>query len=407
MDTALDFDQQLTLPSFYENPYPTYAALREVQPVYWSTAWNAWIVTRADDTVAILRDPQSFSNAGRFTAFLAGLGADGGVGVSAVRNHYASGMLQSDPPRHTHLRPLVNKAFTPRRVEEMRPKIGAIVDGMLEEVQGGGSFDLIARLAKPLPAVVISEMLGVPSADHGLMVGWSDSIANFQATATAELARVEEGGRAIHDLEEYFRDLLAERRKVPRDDLISALASVEEGGAGLSEPELLSMCTTLMVAGHETTRNLLGNALVCLFREPRQLKLVQENPSLLPQAIEEVLRFESPIQRGWRRIGRDTELRGQLLREGELVFMMLGAANRDPEVVEQPDHFDVERPPGRHLAFGFGIHFCLGAPLARMEGQVALEKLFEQMPKIAPDAPGFEWNQSVHLRGVKRLLVTA
>jgi pimeloyl-[acyl-carrier protein] synthase len=401
-----DSDSQLSDPSFFQDPYPAYRQLREQDPVFWSQSWNAWIVTRFDDVMAIFKDPGHYSNAGRFSAFLAGLPETNGVGVEAVRSHYASGMLQSDPPTHTRLRPLVNAAFTPRRVEAMRPRISEIVDRLLDDAAERGAMDVIGDLAKPLPALVVSEMLGVPSADQNQMVAWSDAIAGFQATATAESERVEAGGRAIHGLESYFRDLLADRRRRPQDDLLSALAAAEADGTTLSEPELLSMCTTMYVAGHETTRNLIGNALVCLFREPSALRALQGEPERIPSAMEEVLRFESPIQRGWRRIGRDVTVRGRELREGQLVFMMLGAANRDPDQFDRPETFDIYRPPSRHVAFGMGIHFCLGAPLARIEGPVAVAALLRRMPRLAPADEAFDWNRSVHLRGVSALPVT-
>ncbi len=406
MVATSDIDRQLSDPSFFQNPYSVYRQLREQEPVFWSPAWNAWIVTRFDDVMAVFKDPTNFSNAGRFTTFLSGLPDGDGQDIEAVRSFYASGMLQSDPPTHTRLRPLVNAAFTPRRVEGMRSRIIEIVDGLLDERQAQGSMDVIRDVAKPLPALVISEILGVPSADQAQMIAWSDAIAGFQATATADRQRVEAGGRAINDLESYFRGLLADRLRSPQDDLLTALAAAEANGAKLSEAELLSMCTTMYVAGHETTRNMIGNALVCLFREPKALGALQDEPEKIPAAMEEVLRYESPIQRGWRRIAKDVSLRGRQLRQGQLIFMLLGAANRDPDQFDRPETFDISRPASRHIAFGMGIHFCLGAPLARIEGPVAVQALLRRMPKLAPAENRFDWNPSVHLRGVRTLPVT-
>ena len=404
MDRSID--DLLIDPGFFQDPYPAYRRLRSEHPVYWSQAWNAWIVTRFDDAVALLRTPETYSSAGRFTALLASLPTPSSPGVEAVRRHYATGMIQSDPPDHTRMRQLVSKAFSPRRLEDMRPRIGAIVERLLDHALQAGSFDVIRDLAKPLPALVISEMLGVPEADQEQMLAWSDAIVGFQATATAVPVRAEASGAAIVAFESYFRELLSERLRHPQDDLLTALAQAEAEGSRLSESELLSMCTTLYVAGHETTRNLIGNTLVCLFRHPEALEAIRSSPDATAGVIEEALRFESPIQRAWRRVASDVSLHGRRLETGQLVFMMLGAANRDPDHFASPDTFDVSRSPARHIAFGMGVHFCLGAPLARIEGQVALDALARRMPQLRPTSQEFVWNQSIHIRGVKQLLVT-
>lgn len=404
MDRTID--DLLTDPGFFQDPYPAYRRLRSEHPVYWSDAWNAWIVTGLDDAVALLRTPDTYSSAGRFTALLASLPTPSSPGVEAVRRHYATGMMQSDPPDHTRMRQLVSKGFSPRRVDEMRPRIQTIVDRLLDAAREADTFDAISELAKPLPAFVISEMLGVPEPDQDQMLAWSDAIVGFQATATASADRAEASGAALVAFESYFRDLLSERLRHPQDDLLTALATAEGEGSRLTESETLSMCTTLYVAGHETTRNLIGNTLVCLFRHPEALEAIRADPTAIPRVIEEGLRFESPIQRAWRRVDRATDLHGRRLEAGQLVFMMLGAANRDPAHFANPDTFDVGRPANRHVGFGMGVHFCLGAPLARIEGQVAIDALIRRMPRLRPADEGFVWNESIHIRGVGQLLVT-
>lgn len=280
MDRTID--DFLTDPDFFQDPYPAYRRLRSEHPVYWSEAWNAWILTGFDDAVALLRTPEAYSSAGRFTALLTSLPTPSSPGVEAVRRHYATGMMQSDPPDHTLMRQLVSKAFSPRRVEEMRPRIEAIVKRLLDQALEAGSFDVIGGLAKPLPSLVISEMLGVPEPDQDRMLAWSDAIVGFQATATASAYRAEASGAALVAFESYFRDLLSERSRHPQDDLLTALAQAEGEGSRLSESEVLSMCTTLYVAGHETTRNLIGNTLVCLFRHPEVLEAIRSDPDATP-----------------------------------------------------------------------------------------------------------------------------
>ncbi len=404
--TSREIEDLLTDPDFFQDPYPAYRRLRSEDPVYWSEAWNAWILTRFDDAVALLRTPETYSSTGRFTAFLASMPTPSSPGVEAIRRHYSSGMIQSDPPDHTRMRQLVSKAFSARRVEEMRPRIEAIVQKLLDDALQAGSFDAIRELAKPLPSLVISEMLGVPEADQDQMLGWSDAIVGFQATTTASAARAEAAGAAIVAFETYVRELISERLGHPQDDLLTALAQAEAEGSRLSESELLSMVTTLYVAGHETTRNLIGNTLVCLFRYPEALNAIRSSPDATPGVIEEALRFESPIQRAWRRVDHDVTLEGRRLEAGQLVYMMLGAANRDPDHFANPDTFDASRSPARHIAFGMGVHFCLGAPLARLEGQIALDALTRRAPGLRPTSQEFAWNQNIHIRGMRELLVT-
>jgi cytochrome P450 len=399
------FDAQLTDPGYFQDPYPALAAIREATPLYWSEAWGVWVVTRHEDVLAILKDPGRHSNAGRFGAYLDQLPPAAAPYVEPLRRHYATGMLQSDPPAHSRLRPLINKAFTPRVVDGSRARIAAIVDELIGEFREVGQADVLAQFAYPLPAIVICELMGVPVSDRHLLIELSDGVVGIQRSGRAVVdEHLVRSADSIVRIEDYFRGLCRERRERPGDDLITALVEAEESGDRLSEPELISMCTTLMIAGHETTRNLIANGLLMLLRRPGDLERVRHDEGLLATAIEEMLRFESPIQRGWRRVAQDTELHGERLGEGQLVYLMLGAANRDPRLFDDPDRFDVERQPNRHCAFGHGIHFCVGAPLSRLEARIAFPALLA-LPGLALASDTVRWTESVTHRGLEALEV--
>jgi cytochrome P450 len=317
-------------------------------------------------------------------------------------------MLFRDPPDHTRLRALVSKAFTPRTIEVMRGHIQEIVDRLLDRALARGGMDVIEDLAYPLPVTVICEMLGVPVDDHASIRGWSADIArSLDAIGLPSDPSVAERGRtARRALADYFRALLPERRARPQADLLSGLLAAEEQGDRLTEPEVISMCLLLFIAGHETTVNLIGNGTLALLRHPEQLARLQADPALVPAAIEELLRYDSPVQRTARIASTDVELAGHRIARGTMVVTVLGAANRDPAQFAEPDRLDVTRRDVRHIAFGYGIHFCLGAPLARVEGQLALGALLHRAPglRLAETSP--EWRESSVLRGLKRLAVT-
>ena len=399
------FDTLLTDPAYFGDPYPALSAIREVTPLYWSEAWGVWVVTRHEDVLAVLKEPSRFSNAGRFSAYLDQLPPEAAPHVEPLRRHYATGMLQSDPPAHSRLRPLINKAFTPRTVEASRERITAIIEGLVAGFLERGRADLQGEFAYPLPAIVISELMGVPEGDRELLIELSDGVVGIQRSGRAAVdEHLVRSAESIVRIEDYFRDLCQERRGRPGDDLVSALVDAEEAGDRLSEPELISMCTTLMIAGHETTRNLIANGMLTLLRRPDDLARLRSDEELLATAIEEMLRFESPIQRGWRRVAADVELHGERLREGQLVYLMLGAANRDPRVFDDPDRFDMSRQPNRHCAFGHGIHFCVGAPLSRLEARIAFPVLLA-LPHLELASDEVRWTPSVTHRGLEELEV--
>ncbi len=400
------FDALLTDPTYFQDPYPALATIREATPLYWSEAWGVWVVTRHEDVLAILKEPQGFSNAGRFSAYLDELPGEAAPYVEPLRRHYATGMLQSDPPAHSRLRPLINQAFTPRVVEASRERIEAIVGELIASFRARGQADLLGEFAYPLPAIVISELMGVPAADRELLIGLSDGVVAIQRSARAAVdEHLVRSAESVVQIEAYFRELCRERRAAPGDDLVSALVEAEEAGDRLSEPELISMCATLLIAGHETTRNLVANGMLTLLQRPAELHRLREDEALMASAIEEMLRFESPIQRGWRRVARDGELRGEQLREGQLVYLMLGAANRDARRFEEPDRFIMERQPNRHCAFGHGIHFCVGAPLSRLEARIAFPALLA-LPGLRLASNVVRWSESITHRGLESLEVT-
>jgi pimeloyl-[acyl-carrier protein] synthase len=379
------------LVQFRENPYPLYRQLHALAPVQWNDVLQAWTLARHADVVFSLTDP-------RFSAERSIQPADS--------SWVARSMLVSDPPDHTRLRALVQKAFTPRMIDQLRPRIIAIIGELLERVaERDGQFDVIADLAYPLPVVVIAELLGVPPEDRAVFHDWSSVLAaSLDPLVSAELmARVYPAREALHA---YLRGIIAERRREPRSDLISALVRVEEKGEVLSEPELVVMCTLLLIAGHETTVNLIGNGMLALLRHRDQLERLQRSPELLASAVEELLRYDSPVQMTGRLLAQPVEIGGHVLQAGDWVLPLLGAANHDPAQFVDPETLDIGRNPNPHVAFGRGIHFCLGAPLARLEGQLAIGALVRRFPMLELAGEPVRRNQ-ITLRGLSSLPVTA
>jgi cytochrome P450 len=317
---------------------------------------------------------------------------------------FAKSMLVSDPPDHTRLRALVSKAFTPRMVEQLRPRIIAIVGELLERMaRREGAVDLITDLAYPLPVVVIAELLGVPAEDRVKFQQWSAVVAaSLDPLVSSELAN--QVPIARDGLHRYLRGIIAERRRAPRSDLISALVAVEERGDVLSEPELVVMCTLLLIAGHETTVNLIGNGMLALLRHADQLEKLRVEQGLIGVAIEELLRFDSPVQMTGRIALEPVDIDGHTVQPGEWILPLLGAANHDPAQFADPDNLDLARNPNPHVAFGRGIHFCLGAPLARLEGQIAIGALVRRFPNLQLAGEPVRRNQ-ITLRGLQSLPV--
>ncbi len=381
-----------------QDPYPTYAKLRGRDPVHRSRLMDAWVFSRFADVDTILRDYRHFSSDPRKRV------ASGRR--ASLPNVEEPSMLFLDPPDHTRLRALVNKAFTPRAVAALEPHIRELMSTLLDAVHDPVAFDLMEAVAKPLPVIVIAEMLGIPPEDRAQFAVWSDQRARIlEPTLSPEEREAAES--AMRSLDAYLMPIISERRADPRDDIISALAQAEEEGDRLTEREVLIMLRLLLVAGNETTTNLIGNGMLALLRHPDQLTALREDPGLIPSAVEELLRFDSPVQVDVRSALDDCEVNGFRVQRGDNVVTLLGAANRDPDRFEAPDRLDVRRGDQNHLAFGRGIHHCLGAPLARLEGRVVLEALLERFSslRLLEDRPAFR--SSVVLRGLLALPVAA
>jgi len=384
------------LPEFRRDPYPTYARLRREAPVYRSRPLGGFILTRHRDIVAILGDPRSSVDRNQSEIFRKY------NPFTRMRPEFAEAITRSllmlDAPDHTRLRKLVVKAFTPRTVERLRQRIEVLVDELLDAVEARGTMDLVADFAYPLPVIVIAEMLGLPPADRDRHKHWSDDVASvldpFQATNGMDDAE-----RSFFELKAYLEPIFEARRRAPQDDLISGLVAVRDGSDVLSDSELLSLCTLLLAAGNETTTNLIGNAVLALLRHPREKQLLREAPELRRAAVEEFLRYDSPVQLTDRLVTRDFEIDGHVIRKGQLVGLILGAANRDPEVFAEPDRLRFDRGDVPHLAFSHGAHFCLGAQLARLETEIAIGRLLERFPNFdGPlEPPGRK--RSIVLRG--------
>lgn len=387
-----------------DDPYPLYHRLRAACPVYAHGPQR--VLTRYADIAAVLRDPRFSSNGNkgsRRRAVLASLPEPAHTQMREMMDFTGQWMLFSDPPHHTRLRAVANKAFTARRVEELRQGMQRLVDDLLEPVAGAGRLDVIADLAHPLPVIVIAEMLGVPAEDRGLIRRWSNEIAVFFGSGFRNVTAAHQSVAAFRL---YLRDIIAHRRAAPRDDLLSALISARDEDGRLSDEELLGLCVLLLFAGHETTTNLIGNGLLALLRHPTQLARLRANPTLIVPAVEELLRYDSPVQ-GMARVATvGVALGASTVRPGETLLLLYGAANRDPARFARPDSLDITRRENKHLAFAYGPHFCLGAALARMEGQIALGRLLRRLSNIQLANERVEWRANPLMRGLKALPMT-
>jgi cytochrome P450 len=389
----LSFDEILVSPDFIKNPYAVLRQMREECPVYWSEAIGGWILTRYDDIITSFKNTSYFSNEGRLGKAVEYLPPEKRAHYKAFENHYATkGLLHSDPPDHTRLRSLIIKEFTPSVVEQMRPRIQAVVNSLIDAAEKKGRMDLVPEFAAALPVGVIAEILGVPPQDRHLFKKWADAILSFQGVnkpSEADLSRAQQG---LVEIRPYLLGMINERRQRPTQDLMSKFVAVESAGERLTESELINTCVTLFTAGHETTLSLISNTIYTLLRNPDQMELLRNNPDLLDSTLEESLRYESPVARQTRLMKQDFTLNGQLVKKGQMVFQMLNAANRDPAYFTNPETFDIRREKNRHIAFGQGIHFCVGATLARTEGFVAIGTLIKRLPKLRLVNPEADWD---------------
>jgi cytochrome P450 len=378
-----DLDATLVSAEFIADPYPILRQMREEDPIYWSDAIGGWILTGYDDIVVSFKNTSSFSNENRLGKTIAYLTPEKQTNYKPFSDHYATkSLLHSDPPDHTRMRTLVTKEFTVRVVEEMRPRIQTLVDGLLDAGGKKGHMDVLSELAAPLPIGVIAEILGVAPADRHFFKIWADDLLAFQGVNKPSEVDLSRAQKAIVEMRPYIAAMIAERRRQPRPDLMSKFVEAEATGGRVSETELISTVVTLFVAGHETTLSLIANTLLLLLSHPDQLRLLQQNPGLLESAIEESLRFESPVARQPRLMKEDFEIKGKTLKKGQMAFQMINSANRDPAYFSDPEKFDIQRQKNRHMAFGQGIHFCVGAALARTEAFVAVGTIIKRFPNL-------------------------
>jgi cytochrome P450 len=395
-------------PATNANPFPEFARLRAEDPIHWSPAMKAWIITRHADVKQVALNNRQIS-ADRLTPFFKTNPEYLRGSIDSLVRYLNHWMVFRDPPDHTRLRRLFNKAFTPTSVSNLRPSIESIVahliDGMEARARRGETVDYIADFAYPLPASVIMDLLGVPRADLERVKVWSDDIALFIGTAQVagnKYLRAESGAKAMSD---YFRSLVEARTAEPHDDMISHLVLARDDRDALTTDEIIGTCILLLFAGHETTTNLIGNGFLYSMRHRDQWERLVADPSLAGSAVEEYLRYDGPSGALARVAAADLEMGGKTIRQGQRLFAFMNSANRDPEAVDDPDRFDIGREPNAHLTFGHGIHFCLGAPLARLEAQIATTRLAERLPDIRLSGGDPEWHDSLILRGVKRLPV--
>jgi hypothetical protein len=390
-------------PDVVADPYPILRRLQDEDPVHWSPILGGWVVTRYADVRDSLADARLSSD--RIGQFLSSRGPVPDPATVALWRGLRRWAVFTDPPLHTRLRGALAPHFAGRELgRRLRPRIEALVSGLLDRAAGRGEMDVVGDLAGPLPVVVIAELLGVPESDRARLKPWSDELAAFVGSAIGTADRHQRAARSLGEMSEYLAWLAAERRRAPRDDVTSALVAASARGE-LSEEELVASGVMLLFAGHETTTNLIGNATLALLRHPAEAAAWRAEPALASSAVEELLRWDGPGQAMVRVAAEDVELGGRTIRRGERLFLMVNAANRDPRQFADPDRLDLRRADNRHLAFGHGAHFCLGAPLARMEAQVALGALLRRFPGLAlRDAP-LAWLPSVVFRGLRALPV--
>ena len=401
MAVALDFRPDE--PQFLRDPFPLFRALREADPVHWSPRLKAWVLTRYDDCRAVLLDREMSSD--RLRPFFATLPGPEAERIRDIIRYLTHWMVFRDPPEHTRLRKLASKVFHVQSMHAMRPQVEDLAAWLLGRIGEREEIDFIADFAGPLPGLVIMALLGVPREHLPLVKRLSDDMALFIGSSRMSAQKYDLAQAATHEMADFFRALIDKRRAAPQGDLLTQLVHLEQDGDRLSEDELVATCILLLFAGHETTTNHIANAMLALLRFPGELAALRADPGLAPRAVEELLRYDGPSGAQVRVVKVAQALRGEPLKPGERVFLMLNAANRDPETYADPDRLDLRRKEMPHLAFGFGLHICLGFPLARMEGQVALPAVLKRWKRIelAVSEERLEWLNSMVFRGMKAL----
>jgi cytochrome P450 len=388
-------------PEVLANPYPLYKRLRTEDPVHWDPFLHAWIVTRYADVLTVLLKYSADRTPSPEKLSEMGLSVLNPIAQVMVRQ-----MLFLDPPTHTRLRGLAAHAFTPARTEVLRSHIRDITNNLLDAIQDRGRMDVIADLGEPLPCIVTAEMLGVPVEDHLQLKTWSQDFAEMLGNFQHNPDRASRILRTVEEMTAYFRSAMREQKLRPRGGLVSSMMNAEINGDRLTEEEVIANCIVTMVGGQETTTNLIGNGVLSLLRNSDQLEKLKSDLSLIPSAVEELLRYEAPSQHTARLAPEDTMLGGKAIRKRQAVIAVMAAGNRDPERFPDPDRLDIARQDNRHLAFGWAAHFCFGAPLARIEGQIALEAILTRLPNLALESNSLRWRSNLGLRGLTALPVT-
>jgi cytochrome P450 len=386
-------------PQVLANPFPVYRRLQDEDPAHWSYDLKAWVLTRYEDVKRVCLEATMSSD--RLRPFFATLSATEAEQMTALIRTLTLWMVFRDPPEHTRLRRLASRVFHVRSIHALRPNVEALTHWLMERIGEREEWDFIADFAGPLPALVIMDMLGVPRGELARLKRLSDEMALFIGSARDAAAKYARAEAATHEMVALFRDLIDERRRAPRADLLSELVHLEDDGDRLSDDELVATCVLLLFAGHETTTHHIANGLAAMLRFPAETERLRRSPALAAAAVEELLRYDGPIGAQVRIVREPQAFHGREFKPGERVFLMMNAANRDPRAYQEPDRLDFERRGPPHLTFGYGAHICLGFPLARLEGQIALPAVLARWRDIEPASDQVEWLDSMVLRGMK------
>ena len=404
---ATDSEYDLFCNQRLHDPYPLFARLRQEDPVHWCEPMNMWLLTRYDDISRLIRDNKRLIS-DRESMYTDTLRPENLESASPLVRHIGLWLQNNNPPNHTRLRKLVNVAFTPRMIEDLEPRIGEIVNDLLDKASKSGETDFIQSFCLPLPAIVICEMLGIPPEHRERYRDAVEGLIPFASCGGPGLNDAVGPARdCLDELIAFFDELIMERRANPTEDLISALAGVEEDGDRLTKEELFALCVFLFLAGHETTMGLLAGGTLGLLQNRDQFDLLKSDPGThIDKAVEEIVRYECPVTRAVRVPTEDIEVRGKTIKKGDTITMLLGAANRDPAVFSEPDRLDITRHPNKHLGFGLGIHFCLGAPLARREGRIAFPEIVKRFPTMKLATEAVDYKRALGIRSILSLPVT-
>lgn len=406
MPTAAPQRKALFTDEIVQDPYPTYARMHEEGPIHYvevAGKWAVWSIFSHNECCSIAKDPRL--SAKRANQQILSLPLSKQAEFKELARMFGLWLIFMDPPEHTRLRKLLNKGFSPAAVEALRPRVESAVDQMLDLFEQDSEVELMSEFANPLPVRIILEMLGIPLELRDTFVEWSRAIGAFRGNPNRTVEEARAAQDALFALTDYFRQTVAERRRNKGTDLISLLIDIEEEGEVLTEEEVYAQCIALLFAGHETTRNLIGNGMYTLMKNPQEMAELRETPKMIRSAVEEFLRYESPIQFTARVLKEDMEICGQPIRKGWTVLCMLGAANRDPKQFKEPNQLNLKRLKNEHLAFGAGAHFCIGNQLARLESQTAIMRLLQRFPKMKLTGPRPQWASTFGLRGLNAMPV--